>query len=95
MKNNINTITKAFILNERYIPDCNSSLQALDEIISSIKPRNKKDAGRMQIAKEQVNNLKRHFKNLNEEINLLKEKISVIEEEQTKGQNSKLDKARK
>jgi len=95
MKNkSINAITKAFLLNERYIPDCNSSIQALDEIVSAIKPRNKKDAGRIQIAKEQINNLKKHFKSLNEEISSLKEQLSVLEEDQVKSQNSTLDKVR-
>ena len=95
MKNNfLDKITKSFILNERYTPDFKSSLQALEEIVSTLNPRSNKDRGKVQLAKEQIFNLKKQFRGLNEELETLRERVSVLEENKDGNQNKVLDKAR-
>ena len=95
MKNNfLDKITKSFILNERYTPDFKSSLQALEEIVSTLNPRSNKDRGKVQLAKEQIFNLKKQFRGLNEELETLRERVSVLEEYKDGNQNKVLDKAR-
>ena len=95
MKNNfLDKITKSFIFNERYTPDFKSSLQALEEIVSTLNPRSNKDRGKVQLAKEQIFNLKKQFRGLNEELETLRERVSVLEEYKDGNQNKVLDKAR-
>ena len=94
MSNFLDKITKSMLLRERYRPDFKSSLQALEEIISKLNPRSNKDRGRVQLAKEQIYNLKTQFRSLNEELETLRERVSVLEEYKDGNQNKVLDKAR-
>ena len=95
MKNkNIEAITKAFILNERFVPDHKSSVQALEEILTTLSPRSSRDRGKVQLAKEQLNNIKKHFRGLNEELEELREQVAVLEEYQSNTRNKTLNKAR-
>ena len=82
------------LLRERYRPDFKSSLQALEEIISTLNPRSNRDRGRVQLAKEQIYNLKTQFRSLNEELETLRERVSVLEEYKDGNQNKVLDKVR-
>ncbi len=94
MTNFLDKITKSFILKEGYTPDFKSSLQALEEIMSALNPRSSKDRGKVQLAKEQVFNLKKQFRKLNEELEMLREQVSVLEEYKGDSQNKSLNKAR-
>ena len=91
----LNKAIKAMMLGEAFKPDHKASLQALEEIIGQMNPRNSKDRARHQLALEQVGNLIRQFRKLEEENSDLKEQLNVIEEDATNKQNDSLNKGRK
>jgi hypothetical protein len=81
MKNILNNITKKFLIKEGYKPDFKASVQALDEIISNWRPRTKRERNRLDLAREQVYNIKGHFRNVNKQLQELQERLNVLEED--------------
>ena len=61
-----------------------AALQAVQESLSNIKPSSKRDAYRVQLATEQLVQLKRHFRQMNEQIISLEEELKVISEQNNK-----------
>jgi septation ring formation regulator EzrA len=80
MSNFLNTITKSFILNEAKTSSPLSYLQSLTDLVETIKPKSKRDANRLSLAKEQVGHLRRHFRRMEEKISHLEEKLNLLEE---------------
>ena len=74
-------ITKAFLLNEQFKIDPVASVQALTDIVSSIRVINKRDNYRISLAKEHLRGIRRHLKSLNERINSLEEELNLLKEE--------------
>jgi len=77
----LRNLTKKFILNEVFKVDAAASVQALTDIVSSIRTINKKDANRVQIAKEHLRSIKRHVKTLSERVATLEEELTLLKEE--------------
>lgn len=61
-----------------------SYIQNLSEILSQVRPRSRTDERRMDMAKENLREIKRHVRKLEEKITLLEEHIGVLEEEKIK-----------
>tara|TARA_R100000995_G_C3483080_1_gene125284 strand:+ start:967 stop:1206 length:240 start_codon:yes stop_codon:yes gene_type:complete len=74
-------ITKKLLLNEDIRVDAGASIQALYDIVSNIRVTNKRDTGRLQIAKEHIRSIKRQMRSLNERVNALEEELKVITED--------------
>ena len=55
----LNKITKALLLNEQFRIDPAASVQALQDIVSSIRVTNKRDNNRLSLAKEHIRGIKR------------------------------------
>jgi len=81
MKNIINKVTKKLILNEAFKFDAQASVQALTDIISSIRVTNKRDNNRISLAKEHLRGIKRHLRSLNERIESLEEELKILTED--------------
>ena len=81
MKDILNKLTRKFLLNEGYKPDFKASVQALDEIISNWRPRTKRERNRLDLAREQLYNIKGHFRKVNNQLQELQERLNVLEEE--------------
>jgi len=81
MKDRLYRITKSFLMNEGFKLDAGASLQALQDIIESIKVTNKRDSNRISLAKEHVRGIKRHLRGLNERITSLEEELNLLKEE--------------
>jgi hypothetical protein len=77
----LNRLTKKFLLNESVRIDPLASVQALYDIVTSIRVANKRDSNRMQLAKEHVRNLKRQIRSLNERVVDLEEQLNLLNEE--------------
>jgi|TARA_R110002012_G_scaffold187716_1_gene354699 hypothetical protein len=77
----LNKITKALLLNEQFRIDPAASVQALQDIVSSIRVTNKRDNNRLSLAKEHIRGIKRQMKSLNEKINSLEEELNLLKEE--------------
>ncbi len=74
-------LTKKFLLNEDIRVDAGASIQALYDIVSNIRVTNKRDTGRLQLAKEHIRSIKRQMRSLNERVNALEEELKVITED--------------
>ena len=74
-------LTKKFLLNEDIRVDAGASIQALYDIVSNIRVTNKRDTGRLQLAKEHIRSIKRQMRALNERVNALEEELKVITED--------------
>ena len=77
----LNKLTKKFLLNEELKVDAGASVQALYDIVSSIRVTNKRDNNRISLAKEHLRGIKRHLRSLNERINSLEEELNLLKEE--------------
>ena len=77
----LNRLTKKFLLGESLKVDPGASVQALYDIVSTIRVTNKRDSGRVQLAKEHIRSLKRHVRSLNERVNALEEELEILTED--------------
>ena len=77
----LNKLTKMFILNEEFSVDASASVQALYDIITNIRVTNKRDTGRINLAKEHLRGIKRNLRSLNERVNTLESEIKVLTED--------------
>ena len=81
MKSILNKVTKRFLLKEVLNFDAAASIQALSDIVSSIRVTNKRDFNRISLAKEHVRGIKRQMRSLNEKIGSLEEELNLLKEE--------------
>ena len=81
IKNMLRKLTKSFILKENLRLDPLASLQALTDIVSSVRVTNKRDTNRISLAKEHLRGIKRHLRSLNERITSLEEELNLLKEE--------------
>ena len=74
-------LTKNFLLNERLKINPAASVQALHDIINSVKTYNKRDTNRLQVAKEHLRTIKNHVRKLTEQVDNLEEQLRVLNED--------------
>jgi len=74
-------LTKVFLLKEEWKIDPAASVQALFDIVTSVRVTNKRDTNRLSVAKEHLRSIKRHVRSLNERVNSLEEQLKLLNEE--------------
>ena len=74
-------LTKKILLNEELKVEAGASIQALYDIVSNIRVTNKRDTGRVHLAKEHIRSIKRQMRSLNERVNALEEELQVLTED--------------
>lgn len=62
-------------------PGMLSHLQALEETLGLLQPRSKSDTRRVEIARNHLKGMKRHYRRLEQENKKMQERLSVLEEE--------------
>ena len=77
----LNKLTKKFLLNEELKVDAGASVQALHDIVSSIRVTNKRDNNRISLAKEHLRGIKRQLRSLNERVVSLEEELKILNED--------------
>jgi len=82
--NKLNSITRRFLLGENKTPSIQSYIQALGETLSKFSPKTKSDHRRVEIAKSQLKEIKRHTRKLEESVRRLEEQLKVLEEAKEK-----------
>ena len=82
--NKLNSITRKFLLGENKIPSIHSYIQALGEALSKLSPKTKADSKRIEIAKSQLREIRRHTRRLEEQVKVLQEQVKVLEESKEK-----------
>ena len=82
--NKLNSITRKFLLGENASPSIHSYIQALGEALTKLNPKTKADSKRIEIAKSQLREIKRHTRRLEEHVTVLQEQVKVLEESKEK-----------
>jgi polyhydroxyalkanoate synthesis regulator phasin len=77
---NFSKLLKSYILNEVSAPTPSGAIQAVREVLSSLKPSTNRDRNRIHLAMEQLGHVGRHVRSLTEEVTTLKEQLSILEE---------------
>ena len=77
----LNKLTKKFLLNEELKVNAGASVQALYDIVSSIRVTNKRDNNRISLAKEHLRGIKRQLRTLNERVVSLEEELKILNED--------------
>ncbi len=77
----LNKLTKKFLLNEELKVNAGASVQALYDIVSSIRVTNKRDNNRISLAKEHLRGIKRQLRSLNERVVSLEEELKILNED--------------
>ena len=75
-------LTKEFLVNEGQLPDTNimTYVQALSETIANMRPRSQAEGRRLAMARQQLKEIKRFAKRMQEQISVLEERVNVLEE---------------
>jgi small-conductance mechanosensitive channel len=82
MSVNFYKMTKDFLLHEGDIPEANilTYVQALSEVIANMKPRTQSEGRRLAMAKQQLKEIKKMARRMQEQISVLQERVNVLEE---------------
>ena len=81
MKEDLNRITRSFLMGESYDPTVLSSIQMIFEMLNGLRITSQRDTNRIEVAKEQVVKVRRHVKRIEERNRSLEEQIQVLEEQ--------------
>jgi predicted outer membrane protein len=75
-------LTKEFLVNEGQSPDTNilTYVQALSETIANMRPRSQAEGRRLAMARQQLKEIKKFAKRMQEQISVLEERVNVLEE---------------
>lgn len=84
MKKDFFKIVKDFIINEGKAPHVNSYIQSLSEMLEFFAPKTVSDMRRLEIAKENLMNIRRHVRKMEEKVSMLEEQLKVLQEEKSK-----------
>jgi len=77
--NELNDLTRRFLMNEGNI-EINTYIQAVSDILESLKPKTTSDKNRVLTAKNHLREIRRYAKRLKEQINILEERVQILEE---------------
>ena len=81
MKEDLNRITRSFLMGESYDPTVLSSIQMIFEMLNELRITSQRDTNRIEVAKEQVVKVRRHVKRIEERNRSLEEQVQVLEEQ--------------
>ena len=82
-KNRLDEIHRKFILGEAKV-SISGYIQSLNDALTNLKPSRVGDTGRLEIAKENLSNIKRYVRQLQEKITLMEEENTTLREAQSK-----------
>jgi len=78
--NKLNLLTRKFLVSEATAPDVHGYLQALGETLSKFRPKTKTEGRRLEMAKSQLKEVRRHVRRIEEQVTVLEEKLRILEE---------------
>ena len=73
-------MTREFLLGESAPPSLASYIQSISEVLASITPRSRTDERRIEVARANLKEVRRHARRLQERVNVLEEQVKVLEE---------------
>lgn len=77
---NLNRMTRNFLLGEWKRPTVESYLQSISETLNAVQPRSRRDERRVEMAKSNLREVRKHCRKMQEQIQVLEEQIHVLEE---------------
>jgi hypothetical protein len=84
MKTDFDGLTRRFLegdfLKEGKSPDINSYIQTLGEILDNFKPKSISEKRRLDAARDQLREIRRHTRRMQSQIHILEEKLVILEE---------------
>ena len=82
MSNLLHKITEKFLLNEgmNNSPDVMSYIQSIEEVLNLMAPISQRDNRRLEIAKENLKNIRKHNRKMQQKIISLEERLKLLEE---------------
>ena len=69
-----------YLINEGVEKDIFMYIQSLQEIITQFKPRSMAEKRRMAIAEQQLKEVRKHARRMENRVSLLEEKLNILEE---------------
>lgn len=76
----LDLLTRNFLLGEGKSGGLAHNIQNLSEILNNITPKTQKDSRRVEMAKENLREIKRCARRLEEKVKLLEERVNILEE---------------
>jgi len=77
----LRTMTRKFIMNEgKQQVKWQALVQSIEEALSSIRTGSLRDSRRVELAKHNLKEIKRHLRKANERIDTLEEQLRILEE---------------
>tara|TARA_R110000824_G_scaffold28907_1_gene96651 strand:+ start:3043 stop:3288 length:246 start_codon:yes stop_codon:yes gene_type:complete len=73
-------MTREFLLGEGRAPSLASYIQSVSEVLESVTPRTQRDQRKIEVAKANLQEVRRHTRRLQERVNVLEEQVQVLEE---------------
>jgi hypothetical protein len=73
-------MTREFLLGEAKAPSLASYIQSISEVLEAIRPRTKTDSLRIEVARANLKEVRRHTRRLQERVTVLEEQVHVLEE---------------
>ena len=81
-KVDLRRMTREFLMGEsKETHNVFAYIQALQETLKNFSPRSKTESRRLNIARDQLKEIKRHTRKLQNEVELLQEKLVLLEEQ--------------
>ena len=78
-------MTREFLLGENKGPDWKAYIQSIEEALGSIRIRSQRDGRRVDLARHNLKEIKRHLRRMEERVFSLEEQLKVLEEADKKG----------
>jgi len=76
----LNRMTREFLLGEGKKPSVETYIQSISETLAAIMPRSQRDTRRVEIAKSNLQEVRRHCRKMQEQIKVLEEQVHILEE---------------
>jgi len=73
-------MTREFLMGESKAPSLASYIQSVSEVLQCITPRSRTDERRIEVAKANLKEVRRHSRRLQERVNILEEQVKILEE---------------
>jgi len=77
---NFKNITRRFVLEEWVKPSAASHIQALKEVLESLKPKTVTEKRRLEVALEHLREVRKNQRRLEEKLHVLEEQVKLLEE---------------
>ena len=76
----LNRMTREFLLGESKKPSVETYIQSISETLNAIIPNTQRDSRRVEIAKSNLREVRRHCRKMQEQIKVLEEQVHILEE---------------